>query len=328
MKHKLRIRIGNLSGQVETEYPVLMREIAKFPRGKEYLAYIDGYAISRYRTQPQQGIGRMLDAAFALLTDSEMPDKPLYVDELGDLSGDDSVRPFAPASGLAGAHFVSVALERIYRRQDGTPRSPRGVAFWRDEIAPRPRDTFNRPEAYLNTPTGHVIGMFAALRGAVHLPVAGPAYLAIAGASQDRVTAILLAPANGAAQLSAGPVEQARSVTIEGLEANTIFAVRITEVGRVRGNPISAFLEGAPGLAQDGKGRFTSAHGEWKLASPHWQACYFEEDASCAWRRKAREIEVPAVRVSRVETDAGGKLRIGMKVDTAAIVMVEVTVKR
>ena len=84
MKHELQIRVGNLAGAVQAEYPKLMAEIGKLPRGKSYLAYINGYAISRYRTKGGADVGRQLDTAFALLDNPAMPAKPLYLDEFGD----------------------------------------------------------------------------------------------------------------------------------------------------------------------------------------------------------------------------------------------------
>ncbi|HSV68821.1 MAG TPA: hypothetical protein VLI72_01815 [Methylibium sp.] len=322
MTHGLRIRLGNMAGPVDKEYPKLVREIGRFARGKDYLGYIEGYAISRYRTKAGQDIGQQLDAAFALLSNPAMPDKPLFIDELGDLAGDDGVEPFAGAAGLDGARFVATALERVVARQDGTPRSPRSVALWSDQITPRPRHLFTQPEAYLRSAASHVTNMFASLRGHARLVVDGPARLAVAGTREGRVKLILLG-----APMTAGlgsPQPQTRGFELKGLRPNAAYSVTLTEVSRLQGNPISAFLGGAPGQGQDRSGRFEVRGGEWKLASPYWESCYFDEDARCAWRESARRIEAPLVRSSTLRSDAAGTLRSSTTVDAPAIVMIDV----
>jgi hypothetical protein len=306
---------------VKTDYPRLIAEIAKFPRGRAYLDYIDGYAISRYRTQPGADIGRQLDAAITLLDNPAMPAKPLYIDELGDLAGGDGAEPFQAASGLEGARFVASALERVYNRQDGSPRVPRSVAFWRDQIEPRPRKLFTQPEAYLKTPASHVTDMFASMTGYARLPVTGVQRQVIAGRRDGLIKAILLseAPAHGTAVAA-----RTRSLAIAGLRAKADYSITLTEVGRVQGNPISAFLNGRPDHLQDTQGRFARRNSEWELASPYWESCYYDEREACAWRQKARDIEAPLLRKTRMRSDAEGRLRIAMTVDEAAIVMLDV----
>lgn len=323
MKHGVRIRLGNMAGPVERDYPALIREIGRFPRGKEYLAYIEGYAVSRYRTQPGRPIDRSLEAAFSLLRDPAMPDKPLYIDELGDLSGLDGAVPFAPAAGLAEGIFLSVALQRVFERQDGTARSPAGVALWRHQIGPRGRDLFARPQAYLATPGSHVVGMFAALNGAARLPLAGPPGLALAAMRQGQISVILLAP-GGERALFSPATRHERRVVVTGLAPSTAYRVRIVEIGRVHGNPISRFLDGAPGYAQDSQGRFVRSAGRWVLSSPRWEACFHDEDASCAWRTAARTIEEPSVRTLQASSGRSGILTVAVEGDSAAIATVQV----
>ena len=325
MKHDLRIRIGNLAGSVQTEYPKLVAAIARLPRGKSYLDYIDGYAISRYRTQGGSDIGRQLDAAFALLDNPAMPAKPLYLDEFGDLAGPDGAEPFQGASGLDGARFASVVLGRVFSRQNGSVRVPRGVAFWRDQIEPRPRNIFTQPQAHLKSAASHVTDFFASINGHARLPARGPADQVLAGQRDGRVKVLLLPDARDDGD-AAQP--QTRALAVSGLRAGVSYEVTLSEVSRLRGNPISAFLGGSAGYRQDAQGRFKSAGGRWALASPQSEACYYDENASCAWREKAREIEAPLVRSSRIRVDGDGVLRTSMVVDEAGIVMVDVAPAR
>lgn len=322
MKHRLPIRIGNLGGRVEQDYPALIGEIAKFARGREYLAYVDGYAISRYRTQPGRSIARAIDAGFALLGDPAMPDKPLYIDELGDLSGIDGAIPFEAASGLAGGLFLSTALERVFGRQDDSIRSPKGVAVWHDGIGARARDTLAAPQAYLASPASHVLGMFAAFNGAARLPARGPAHAALAGVRGGVVMVLLLA-AGDERDLSSPVVQRQRRIVLLGLEPNAAYEIAISELGRTQGNPISKFLGGAPGYLQDSRGRFARVDGRWVLSSRRWEACFFDEDAACAWRAAAREIEHPSLRTLRTRTDGNGMLSLSLDIDSTAIALVQ-----
>ena len=328
MAHGLRIRLGNMAGPVDKEYPKLVREIARFARGKAYLDYIDGYAISRYRTKAGQDIGAQPDAAFALLKNPAMPDKPLYVDELGDLAGDDGAEPFMPAAGLDGARFVATALERVYGWPDGGARRPASVALWGDQIAPRARNLFSQPDTYLKTAASHVTDMFASLDGLARLPVAGPARLALAGTANGRVKLLLLAPPPEPGNASRDPQPQTRTITVQGLKPGSEYELTFTEVSRLQGNPIAAFLDGAPGHRQDGKGRFALRGHEWKLASPKWEACYYDEDSSCAWRAEGRRLEAPLLRSLKLRSDAAGTLKTTLTVDALGTVMVDVAPAR
>jgi hypothetical protein len=171
-------------------------------------------------------------------------------------------------------------------------------------------------------PTGHVIDMFWSLNGYARLPVRGPRHLAIGGVDGGRVKVILLAAGGIASTGAARP--QARSLTVEGLRPDADYQVTLTEISRVQGNPISAFLDGAPGYLQDSSGRFVRDAGRWKLASPYWESCYFDEIAACAWRQRARQIEQPLVRGSRIRADGSGSVVTSMVVDEAGIVMVDI----
>lgn len=325
MKHELQVRVGNLAGAVQTEYPKLMAEIGKLPRGKSYLAYINGYAISRYRTQGGSDIGRQLDTALVLLDNPAMPAKPLYLDEFGDLAGPDGAEPFQGASGLDGARFAAVVLGRVFGRQNGTDRVPAGVAFWRDQIEPRPRNIFTQPQAHLKSAASHVTDFFASLRGHARLPARGPADQVLAGQRDGRIKVLLLPDALDDGQ-AAQP--QTRSLAVSGLRAGANYEVTLSEVSRLRGNPISAFLDGSAGYRQDAQGRFKTTGGRWALASPQVEACYYDENAACAWREKAREVEAPLVRSSAIRADNNGVLRTSMVVDEAGIVMVDLVPAR
>jgi hypothetical protein len=321
MKHGVRIRIGNLAGHVQSDYPKLIAEIAKFPRGRAYLEYIDGYAISRYRTQAGADIGQQLDAAFTLLDNPAMPAKPLYIDEFGDLAGGDGAEPFQAASGLEGARFIAGALERVYSRQDGSPRVPRSVAFWRDQIEPRARNLYSQPEAYLKTPASHITGMFASMNGYARLPVQGPQRQGIAGMRNGQIKTILLPSVHLAGK--AKP-QQTRSLVISGLRAGAEYAVTSEVVSREQGNPISTFMDGSANYLEDRKGQFKVTEGKWGLASPYWESCYYDENVACAWRKKARKIEAPLMRKSKIRSDANGVLRTSIVIDEEGILMVDV----
>lgn len=103
MSHGVPIHIGNFAGPVEQAHPKVIDERRQFPSGEAYLKYISGYAISRYRVKPEQDIGQFLDKAFNLMNNPTMPNKPLCIDEFGELMGDDGIRPFKRASSLEGA---------------------------------------------------------------------------------------------------------------------------------------------------------------------------------------------------------------------------------
>ena len=136
MSHDVPIHIGNFAGPVEQIYPKVIDEIRRFPQGEAYLKYISGYAISRYRVMPEQDIGQMVDNAFNLLSNPTMPNKPLFIDEFGELILDDGMRPFKMASSLERGVFVGTLLARVFNRQDGSKRVPKKVAFW-NMVSPR-----------------------------------------------------------------------------------------------------------------------------------------------------------------------------------------------
>jgi len=320
MKHGLQIRIGNLAGAVNLEYPKLLAEIAKLPLGKSYINHISGYAVSRYRTKGGADIGRQIDAAFVLLANPAMPPKPLYLDEFGDLAGPDGAEPFQGASGMDGARFVSTVLERVFSRQDGSARVPASVAFWRDQIEPRPRNVFSQPQAHLKSASSHVIDFFASLNGHARLPARGPVHQVLAGQRDGKLKVLLLPDAGDEGDVVR---PQTRTLALHGLRPGASYDVRLSEVSHLRGNPISAFLDGSAGYRQDNTGRFKAEGGRWVLASQQAEACYYDENAACAWRQKARGVEAPLVRASRINVDSDGVLRTSMVVDEAGIVMVD-----
>lgn len=320
MKHGLRIRLGNMAGHVQEAYPAIVAQIARLPRGRAYLDYIDAYGISRYRTKAGADIGLQVDSALSLLTDPRMPAKGLYIDELGDLAGLDGVQPFPGATGLDGARQLAAVLARVFERQDGSTRVPRGVAFWRDQIEPRPRKAFSQTDSYLRTASSHVIDLFADLIGLSRLPTWGPAHRIVAGSGDGHVKVLVL-PSSLAIHGDA-PVSQTRTVSVRGLRPGIRYEITQTEVGRDNGNPISVFLEGSSGAMQDARGRFRPEGGKLEL-TPRWEACYYDEDASCAWRQKARAHEAPRVLSSSLRADRAGVLTLTLVVDEAAVVMLD-----
>ena len=317
MSHGLPIHIGNFAGPVEQAYPKVIDAIRRFPKGEAYLKYISGYAISRYRVKPEQNIGRSVDNAFNLLSNPTMPDKPLFIDEFGELIMDDGVRPFRMASSLERGVFVGTFLARVFNRQDGSERVPKRVAFWNMDIMSRAIFTFSQFDDYLKTPATNVMAMFASLNGfkKLHVPTSVPQ--AVAGVKDGRTKIILIADAR-TGLLGADP----GGIEIRGLKANANYQVKTYTINANNGNPLSVFLGGEQDYRYDV--RFAAVDGEWKLASEYWEQCFFDEIKECAWREQAHLVDAPLLRKEQSTTDAFGVLRVSVDLAGGVAVMVDV----
>jgi len=327
MVHNLPIHIGNFAGPVEQAYPKVIHEIRRFPKGEAYLKYISGYAISRYRVKPEQDIGSMVDNAFGLLKNPAMPDKPLFIDEFGELADDDGIKPFKQASSLDGAAFVGTLLARVFNRQDGSGRVPKRVAFWNMGITSRATFTFSQFDDYLKTPATHVIAMFASLNGYGKVDIPNSSIPAVAGVKNGRTKIILIAGEKGlgtSASRLESPGAESGAIMIRGLKPNTIYKVMTSVVNDHYGNPLSVFLGGAQDYRDDPKQRVANVGGEWKLASKYWEQCFFDEIKECAWREQAHLVDSPLLRKEQSMTDAFGVLRVSVDLAGSAAVMVDV----
>jgi hypothetical protein len=319
MDHDLPIHIGNFAGPVEQAYPKIIDEIRRFPKGDAYLKYISGYAISRYRARPEVDIGNSVDNAFKLLSNPTMPDKPLFIDEFGELIMDDGNKPFKMASSLERGVFVGTVLARAFNRQDGSGRVPKRVAFWDMGITARAKFTFSQFDDYLKTPAIHVIDMFASMNGFKKLHVPTSPLQAVAGVKDGRTKIILIA-GEGSTRLGAdfGGIE------IRGLKANANYQVETSRINLNHGDPLTVFLGGEQDYRYDSKQRFAIVDGEWKLASKNWEQCFFDEIKECAWREQARLVDTPLIRKERTTADAFGVVRVSVDMPGSAAVMVDV----
>jgi hypothetical protein len=323
MSHGVPIHIGNFAGPVEQAYPRVIDEIRRFPKGEEYLKYISGYAISRYRVKPEQNIGRLVDKAFKLLSNPTMPDKPLFIDEFGELILDDGMRPFKQASSLDRGVFVGTVLARVFNRQDGSERAPKRVAFWNMDITSRAEFTFSQFDDYLKTPATNVIAMFASLKGYSKLHVPVSSLQAVAGMKDGQTRIILIADERGVG--GEGVRSDVDGIEIRGLKADANYQIKTYWINAHNGNPLSVFLGGEQDYRDDV--RFAAVDGEWKLASEYWEQCFFDEITGCAWRGKAHLVDAPLVRKEQSTTDEFGVLRVSVDLTGSAAVMVEVKEK-
>lgn len=323
----LPIHIGNFSGMVEQDYPKIIREIRRFPKGEAYLKYIEGYAISRYRVKPAQNIGDMLDSAFLLLNNPEMPNKPLFIDEFGELVGNDGLAPFGPDPSLQNAEFVGVVLARVFDRQDGTTREPKRITFWNNYITPRAKNAFTRFDDYLKTPATHLIAMFASLNGYNKLNVSGDSGRVVAGGKSGTVKVILLAGSSMSRKSNLHSYQQAvdsNIIEIRGLASNTSYKVTSSTIDENNGNPISIFLGNARDYRLDPQHHFMSDGKKWTFASSYWEHCFFDEIKACAWREHAHRADSPVLQLQLLRTNENGTLRIPKNMVGVAAVMFDV----
>ena len=328
MQYGLSIHIGNLAGSVEQIYPKLIAEIKRFPKGVKYLEYIDGYAISRYRVKPSQDVGEMLDRSFGLLKNPMMPDKPLFIDEFGELTSDDGISSFGPANSFEGAAFLGSVLARVFNRQDGSARVPKSVAFWNNQIAPRAKLAFKRYDDYLKTPATNVMGMFASLKGYRKIDVAEAFTYAVAGVRDGQVKVVLLGDHKGLPGGIASfrhPVPNVKEIVIRGLKASAGYQVVSSTINGNYGNPISVFLGDVTDFRQDPAHRFINNGKKWKLAPGYGERCFFDEVKDCSWREKAQRLDSPLLRLVQAKTDANGVLRVPIDIFGFTALMLEVS---
>jgi hypothetical protein len=325
MKHGLPIHIGNLAGPVEETYPRLMNEIRRFPKGDAYLQYIDGYAISRYRVKPNQDLGLQIDRALGLLQNPAMPDKPMFIDEFGELVDDQGITPFGQATSIQGVRLIGAVLTRVFNRQDGTARVPKRVAFWQQHIAPRSKNSFARYDDFLKTPAANLAGMFASLNGFRKIDVGSAAGFAAAGTRGGAVKAVLVPALIPAAEApmrdSMGSVHAGMDVVLRGLKPNANYRVLLSMVDSRHGNPISAFTDNAADYRLD-RQRFANDGKKWKFSSQYWERCYFDEGKECAWREAAHRIAAPLFTSLLVRSDESGSVKVPTgKADILAIML-------
>jgi|GEM_PF-5076696 len=325
MLNGLAIHIGNFSGAIEHAYPRIISEIRRLPKGEAYLNYINGYAISRYRVKPAQDIGNLVDRAFNLLNNPEMPDKPLFIDEFGELTGDDGIKPFKRNPSLEGAVFVGTVLARVFNRQDGSARVPKSVAFWDAGISSRAKFTFSQFDDHLKTPATNVTAMFASLNGYNKLNILKSRLQSVAGVKDGRTKIILIMDKKHLEMPEKQSVIDAvtDTIAIRGLKENTGYQVEISKIDGHYGNPLSVFLGNELDYRHDPKQRFTSVDGEWKFSSTHWSRCFFDEIKDCAWRKEARLVESPLLRKTQSLTDGSGVLRVSVDMAGAVAIMVD-----
>jgi hypothetical protein len=326
MTHDLPIHIGNFAGAVEQNYPKIIGEIRRFPKGDAYLEYINGYAISRYKVKPGQDIGKMLQKAFSLLENPDMPNKPLFIDEFGDLIGDDGVKPLKSASSLKDAFFVGKLLARVFNRYDGQARTPRRVAFWNSGITSRAKYNFSQFDDYLKSPATNVIAMFASLNGYNKLLVPSKSIELAAGVKNGRIKIILIPDENLKGNEDRRPIIAADTLEIKfnGLKPNANYQVSATSIDAQHGNSLAVYLGGEADYRQDKTQRIAKIDGEWKFSSKYWEQCFFDEIKGCVWREKAHLIDSPLIRNEQSTTDATGALTVSMFLPEVAAAMVDV----
>ncbi len=307
----VKIHIGNFAGNVEVNYPPVIQKIRQFPRGQEYLDYILGYAISRYRTKSGQSIERSLDRAMKLERNQLMPAKPIFLDEVGQLVDDSGARLPKAGTGLAEASFIGTVLERLYNAQLGQVSAPARVALWNTSIAPRAADAVRGVDDYIPSATSNLIGFFKQLNAGRRLPVVGSNRDIVAVRKGDRVTFIALGPAISTSSSRHGS-PGVSSVRITGLESSQRYLWRTEEINARHGNPVSAYLEGNSYL-DDESGRFTIREGRWVFSSKRDARCFFDEIEACSWRDEGRRLAAPKLTERVIVSDEVGQVELPMR---------------
>ena len=328
MKNNLAIHIGNLAGAIELDYPRIIKEIRRFPKGIEYLKYIKGYAVSRYTTNKKQDIDVLLESAFKLLDDPNMPEKPLFIDEFADLDGVDGEASVFDRFTIADGVFVGRLLEQVFKRQNGSVRVPRRVAFWNNLITHRRSKLIDRPNEFLKTPAANVIEMFASLGS--YSKVNTPKNI-VAGVRDGNVKAIILFPQSDSLKnadvfLQKTKLDNSFVLSVIGLKPNEIYEVKLSEINQANGNPLAIFMGSDGNFLSDPKKRFSRERGKWVLASNHLKQCFYNELKECAWWEQAHIVESPLITVMKIRTDKFGALRIKLPSE-AAVVMADISKK-
>jgi hypothetical protein len=310
MKAGVSIHIGNFAGPPEA-YARILPLIRRFPDGERYLAYISGYAFSRYRHGPRQNLAKMVDHLFELGRRPEMPNKPIFLDEFGVLGDDSGAKPPPGAGGLEEAEFVGEVLARVFTAQNDTEREPRRVSFWNSAIGPRWKDAFDRPQDFVPSAATNLIQFFQRLNGASMIRSGDAGQRLIAGRHGRDLEFILLGP---------GP---SRGMQISGLAPNRVYAMEISEIGAEDGNAISAFLA-APSYAAASNAIYVRDGKRWTFRNERAEKCFYDEISECAWREKGRRLASPKVTRPQVRSDGSGKLPMSLDVEDGGAVFVRV----
>lgn len=321
----MRIHIGNFAGNIAKEYPAVMSKIRAFPRGPEYLDYITGYAVSRYRTNLRQDIGRLMDEAIALQRHPGMPEKPLFLDELGQLVDDTGGRPPAGGAGLIEASFVAAAVQRLIESQKGPETTPRRVALWNTAILPRARDVVKDVHAFVPSATMNVVDFFEKMNGRKKLTVLSPLHDIVAGVDGNTISLVVLGQRRtNAKDVRPGPI--LKSIRVTGLEHNRTYVVTTKEVSQTQGNAVSVFLNAGSHL-DEAQERFQKIGDVWRFATRRDEKCFFDEIPECSWRSKGRLAANPKRNIMHLETDQLGSLKMVLSLDPGGAIFATIALR-
>lgn len=311
MQAGLPIHIGNFAGDVRRDYPRVIAEILRLPKGREYLDYITGFALSVYRVNRAQSFAAQLDANFSLGRSSAMPRKPIFLDEFGELVDDFGAKPPRNVVGLEAGGTVALVLQKAYFFQDGSASAPSRVAFWDLSVASRQRADLSNAEEFIPSAATNVARLFAPLNGKRKLVVEGARANLIAASGAGEVYLVATGERVPTCNRAAGGPPGAVKVRLTGLKKQAKYRVDIASVGAESGNPVSVFLQGAPSYlcAPDA---FALSKGEWLFASPEREHCFYEDQHVCSWRAQAKAHSLPRSVTSALRTDETGALTISL----------------
>jgi hypothetical protein len=308
MQAQVSIHIGNFAGDVNKSYPTVISQIQKFPSGKQYLSYITGYAISRYRVRPNQDIVRSLDDGLSLRLNPQMPAKPIFLDEFAELNDDTGARTSDTAVGLERSAIIGRVLQRVYTTQDGSPRSMKRVAFWDTPIRPRARDVSAGSTDYIPSAATNMIRFFSALNGARLLSPDRAREDFVAGRKGEAIYAVILGPHQNLCALNGDGSRITKTLEISGLQKNTRYRIKMLEIDQTSGNAISAFLNESGSYRCDSGSSLVNDGKDWKFSSPRKEKCFYEEEAACAWREAGTRRAAPRSTQLEVMSSAAGVL--------------------
>ena len=339
IENGVSIRLGNFTGNVEAAVPLVVSEILRLPRGKEYLDYIKGISVSRYVVKGKPSdIRSVLYSAGNMIANPAVPNTPLFIDELGQLGGDNNITAFSTKPTLGGATaktkyslgdgmFLAMALETLFKMQNGEVRAPSRVNIWNNYLITLPGvEKFNQFERYLKTPVAHVAEMFDKMNG--YTKVSSPLGTLV-GVNHGAIKAILLtAPDNNGdivrrMRLGA-PSAIANRLVIHGLPPNRAYQVTFTEIGKGNGNPLGVFTDGVGDYATENMGQFVKTTKGWDFASQHWADCFYDQIAKCSWWDKAIPVNSPKITARKLITSSTGIIRANVGSFQSLVVMVDV----
>ena len=307
MEAGLPIHIGNFAGNVKRDYPRVIEEIRRFPKGRQYLDAITGFAVSAYRVKPSQDFAAILDERFSLGRSSAMPGKPIFLDEFGELVDDFGAKPPRHVVGLETGGTVALVLQKAYSFQDGSASVPSRVAFWDHSLGSREAAAPGNADEFIPSAATNVLRLFAGLNGRRKLVVEGgrPNLIAAGGAGEVYLVATG-ERSSGICNRAAAGQSGLLNIRLTGLRKQAEYRVEFSSVGAESGNPLSVFLQGAPSYVCD-RDSFSLGNGQWLFASTERERCFYEDRNVCSWRARARARSVPTV-VTRVvlSDDTGG----------------------